>query len=418
MVAQVYVNPLKAKQLKEYGEDGLKYLQDTKLLSKYVARKASGSAPAIQSRLNRFALFAFKEYSDITSFDAFLAEVKNGKPDAYELLSDFAAWLSSQGYKPNQLRQLVRTAKKFLRSRIVGADIDNDDFRDNVDLPRQEFPEFEGTEISQIRELLRACKNQRLKTALMLYASMGLRAIEGCAIRRMDIDYDKETITIRKEFAKMGKERTRPMTQEMKAQLQLWESIKYQPHQHVGKDRKRVWVTPTPKPDDLVLAFWHMEKAPKPSGIYDSLFDEFEALSNLMQMKRKNGRRVITFHRLRAFCRTAFSNLGQGDFGNWWIGHTKDTYFRNSSKATMEIFKKCEPQLTFLDIASMEMEDATTQAKLDEQMRMNTNLQQQIAKMQQDNNKRFALIAKYLSKDPNLGKLRGEVLANLEIEDT
>jgi integrase len=385
-MAQEYVNPFKAKQLKEYGEDGLKYLNDSTILSKYIAKKgvaSETSAATIRSRINRFALFAFKKYNHAPSFDDFLAHVKDGKPDPYELLSEYAAWLSKEGYKANQLRQLVRSAKKFLRSKIVGAKIDNDDFKENVDLPRQEFPEFEGTEKSQIVELLTGCKNQRLKTALMLFAAMGPRAIEGCAVRRMDVDYPNETITIRKEYAKMRKERTRPMTKELKAQLQLWEKIKYQPHQHVGRDKKRIWITPKPEPTDLLLAFWHLDKKPKPSGIYDSIYDEYEALTNLMKMERKNGRRVITFHRLRAFAKTTIANLGYGDFAEWFIGHTKDTYYRNNKKDTAEIFRKVEPYLTFMDVLGLEAKGADVESKLEASEERYHRLQEQSSLMMQ-----------------------------------
>lgn len=375
-MAQEYVNPLILKQLEEYGENGLNYVKGSALLSKYVARKGTASessAETVRSRLNRFGLFAFRVYGEkYDTFDAFLdmvaeaSRVEKPNPDPLDILSDYAAWLKKSGQKPNQIRQLVKGAKQFLRSKVVGARIDNDDFRENVALPRQEFPDFEGTEKSQVVELLNSCKNQRLKTALMLYAAMGRRAVEGCALRHSDIDYENETLTFRAGTEKMRRTRTRTMTKELKRQLQLWEKIKYQPHQHVGTDGKRIWVNPKPHPDDLVLAFWHMEKKPKPSGIYDSIYDEYEALTNLMQMERKNGRRVITFHRLRAFAKTTIANLGYGDFADWWIGHGSDTYYRSSKTETMKVFRKIEPYLTFQDTEALEARGADIQSQLDE----------------------------------------------------
>jgi len=368
MQKQEYVNPFKARQLEEYGEDGLKYLQDSQLLAKYVARKGTASqttAESVRSRLNRFGYFAFKNYPAAQTFDAFLAEVKGGKHDPYNLLSEYAEYLTEKGTKANQIRQLVKAAKQFMKHRIVGAAIDNDDFRENVSLPRQEFPDFEGTEKSQVVELLQSCDNQRLKTALMLFAAMGPRAIEGCAVRHTDINYENETITFRAKFAKMRRERTRPMPKELKSQLQLWEKIKYQPH-YVTSGEKRTYVTPQPKPEDLVLAYWHPEKEPKPSGIYDSIYHEYRDLANMIKMERKNGRRVITFHRLRAFAKTVIENQGYPAYAEWWIGHGRDTYYRNSKAESQKIFEKVEPYLTFLDVTAMESKGADQQSQIDE----------------------------------------------------
>lgn len=62
--------------------------------------------------------------------------------DPYDLLADFAGYLSENGMKPNQLRQVVKTAKKFLRGCKIK--IDNEDFLEQVPLPRQQVPDIDG----------------------------------------------------------------------------------------------------------------------------------------------------------------------------------------------------------------------------------------------------------------------------------
>lgn len=418
-MTQAYVNPFKSRQLKEYGEEGLKYLLESELLSKYVARKgtaSTNSAETIRSRLNRFGFFIFKKFPGIPNLDTFLSNAKKGVVDPYDLLAEYASWLTEKGTKANQIRQLVRSAKQFLRHKIVGVQIDNDDFRENVSLPRQEFPDFEGTEKPQIVELLTACKNQRLKTALMLYAVRGPRAIEGCALRHMDVDYEKETITIRPEFEKLRRQRTRPMTRELKAQLQMWEKIKYQPH-YVVNGKQRTFVTPKPKPEDLVLAYWHPVKNPKPSGIYDTLTHEYQALADLLNMERKNGRRVITFHRLRAFAKTTISNLGFPDYANWWIGHGTDTYYRNSKQETINVFKKVEGALTFLDIGRFEADGADMQSKLKVQEDLNRDLQKQLEDMKAESDARWQIFLQSQKESKERGmKFKENAMQRLKIE--
>ena len=161
----------------------------------------------------------YKHHNKIP-FDEFIQQVKQEKHDPYDVLSDFAAYLKEEKTKPNELRSKVKRAYKFLR--YCEIEVDLDDFHDSVPLPRQEFPDFEGTEKQQIVEVLENCAgNMRLKTGLILMAAMGCRSVEACAVRLSDIDFAKGQLTFRKEYTKMRIQRTRPMTAELAKQLQL-----------------------------------------------------------------------------------------------------------------------------------------------------------------------------------------------------
>jgi integrase len=194
---------------------------------------------------------------------------------------------------------------------------------------------------------------------------MGPRKTQGCAVRNCDIDLEKETITFRKEYAKMRAEYTRPMTKELVEQIRAWNRFKYRPRHWVRQGDKRVKMTPEPQPDDLLLAMWDYSHKPKPEGIADSIYDEFEELSNRIKMRRKDGRRVITFHRLRAFAKSTISDLGYGDFSEWFIGHKHSTYYRKPEKERMELFRKIQPYLTFLDIVGMEKRTQDIESRMD-----------------------------------------------------
>lgn len=96
----------------------------------------------------------------------------------------------------------------------------------------------------------------RLKTGIILMAAMGCRAIEACAVRNCDIDFERGQITFRKEYSKMRVERARLMTVELVRQLQVWLKWKYDTHPWVHVDGKREIITPKVHPDDLLLATW------------------------------------------------------------------------------------------------------------------------------------------------------------------
>ena len=177
------VNLSKKKQLEEYGKDGIDYILACKLLQKYIARRAIASpatAKSYQSKLNRFGLFVFKAYPG-KPYDDVIADLKEAKINPYDMLADYAAFLGND-HKVNHLRSKVKQARKFLK--FCGVKIDIEDFQESVPLPRKEFPDFDGIEKSQIVQLLNNTKNQRLKTALIMFGATGCRAKEGCSFDR------------------------------------------------------------------------------------------------------------------------------------------------------------------------------------------------------------------------------------------
>lgn len=345
-------NAPKERQLTEYGQEAIDYIANSKQLQKFIIRKGTASsvtASTYKSRLNRFGLYIFKTYPG-KSLDQVLLDCKDGS-DPYDLLADYAVFLLKD-HKPNQLRQKVKVAKKLLK--FCGVKIDNEDFYDNVSLPRKEFPDFVGVEKSQIVELLNNTKNQRLKSAIIMMCATGCRAKEACSVTVANVDFAANTITFPARYTKMRKERTRPMTLELAKQLKIWLAIKYRPHTIVHRSGKREDVAPVANPDDLVLAFWHQDITPSVAGIYSSIHDEYAAMTNMLGMKKKDKRRIITFHSFRRFVKSTISDLGFGDYSEWFIGHAGSTYYRKTEKERLEIFRKIEPYLTFLDTAALE----------------------------------------------------------------
>ena len=63
-------------------------------------------------------------------------------------------------------------------------------------------------------------------------------------------------------------------------------------------------------------------------------------------------RRQITLHSFRRFVKSTISDLGYSDYSEWFIGHSGSTYYRKKESEKIEIFRKIEPYLTFLQCLS------------------------------------------------------------------
>ena len=386
----------KKKQLNKYGVEVLTYIEASKVLKSYLLRKGTAnraSAKTYKSRLNKFGYYIYKLVGKKTSIDAFLAEIKEGKRNPYDLLAEFAMFLQRDGDKSNELRQKVKIAKKFLR--FGGAPVNNEDFQEYVSLPKRIRPELQAAEKEQIIELLNNCKHQRLRTAILMCAATGCRILEACAVKNSDVNFEKMTITFPGEYTKTKVERTRRMTKELAKQIKTWQTIKYRPHRQVRVDGKRVYAEPVKKDDDLLLAFWDRKKDPTPRGIRDGLENEYSELAKLLRIPKKNGRWVLTFHRLRAFVFSTISSLGDTEYANYFIGHANSTYYRQTPKATEEAYRKIEPYLTYLDVGAMEAHGKSLEARAEA---LEKKVQEQARELAKRDEKISELITKEITR--------------------
>ena len=87
-------------------------------------------------------------------------------------------------------------------------------------------------------------------------------------------------------------------------------------------------------------------------------------------------RRQITFHSFRRFVKSTISDLGYSDYSEWFIGHSGSTYYRKKESEKIEIFRKIEPYLTFLNVYQLERQGADIQSKIDELELLNQSLRE------------------------------------------
>jgi len=87
-------------------------------------------------------------------------------------------------------------------------------------------------------------------------------------------------------------------------------------------------------------------------------------------------RRQITLHSFRRFVKSTISDLGYSDYSEWFIGHSGSTYYRKKESEKIEIFRKIEPYLTFLNVHQLERQGADIQSKIEELEFLNQSLRE------------------------------------------
>jgi integrase len=331
------------RRLKLYTLAEIEHCETSKTITKYIEAKMiqdKNTGMTYKTRMQSFAQFVYRRYNK-TPVDDFLEQIKAGKYDPYDILTEYSGFLRNE--RPNE----SKLTANVIRARVKTAS--------------------KGLDKANVARYLNACKNIQLKTALHVMASNGPRPIELCAVRECDVNLDSDpaTITYRAEYSKMRVARTRPLTREATTQLRLWDKFKYRTRWTTVKDEEngepvRMFAAPKRNSHNLLLSMPHLndEKA-TPDGLYDYLSGAFAELIDILDggntgnddgsNNRKVGeRRKVTLKTFRDFVKSTISDLGYSDFSEWMIGHAGSTYYQKSEKERMEVFRKLEPYLTWM----------------------------------------------------------------------
>jgi integrase len=398
------------RRLKLYTLAEIEHCETSKTITKYIDAKTiqdKNTGITYKTQMQSFAQFVYRRYNK-TSVDNFLEQIKAGKYDPYDILTEYSGFLRNEKrptteskLTANVIRFRVKTARKFFRFNKILVTVE--DFNELVPLPRKEQSPKKGIDKTTVATYLNACKNIQLKTALHVMASNGPRPIELCAVRECDVDLnsDPATITYRAEYSKMRVARTRPLTREAANQLRLWDKFKYRTRWTTVKEEEtgesvRKFATPKRDPYNLLLSMPHLngERA-TPEGLYDFLAGVFAELVDILgdndggdnsgsngRNSRKVGeRRKVTLKTFRDLVKSTISDLGYSDFSEWMIGHAGSTYYQKSEKERMDLFKKLEPYHTYLDVASLEAKGADVESKTQQVIAENLSLKRQVEEL-------------------------------------
>ena len=136
------------------------------------------------------------------------------------------------------------------------------------------------------------------------------------------------------------------------------------------------------KETDLIFAVHQSKRTPIPVYLYTDFCHSFgKTLDRMNKGDREDGsnerrRRKITLHSFRRFVKTTISDLGYGDYSEWFIGHSGSTYWSKKESEKAELYRKIEPYLTFLNVHQLERQGEDIQTKIEELEELNQSLRQ------------------------------------------
>lgn len=362
------------------------------------------------SRLRQFEDYFTKTYhhsiDELTINKIFTVNV-------YDLLSGYLSYLinkngNGNGFRLNNrtIKQNINTIKNFLEAHDI--EIVDRKFKLKVKIPKPVKIEKEPLSKETIVKILESCTDIKLKTYVLFLAATGCRASEGCAVQICDLELDKHKVKFRGEFTKMKKDRYIFLTDELTNQLRLWLDYKYRTRRKYLRDeRKNIYFTPNKNDYDLVFAS-SLEENPESfteqfiDHLYVTLLVSFEKIIDQLKIGYEDlskRRRKITFHSFRRTVKSTISDLGYSDYSNWYIGHEESTYYRRSEKEKLELFKKIEPYLTFLDQIGLERKGADMSNRIEIVEQENRDLKANINK-----------IMEIIRQNPKLANVKTEVL--------
>jgi integrase len=358
--------------------------------------------------LQRFLYHRFNREHNV---DSIIDLILHNQINVYELLDAFVSFESINESQERNNPQNIKTYLVGIKSYFAYYDIDiiPSKFKRKVKIPKTLKEKEEPIDAADIRKILLSCNNRRLKTYLLILASGGLRAVEGCAIRIKDINFEGSPtmIHIRAEYVKTRVGRDIYISDEATRYLMQWLDWKY---------RER-----SISPDDLVFNTFRVKS--KPEILYVKIGSEFTKVLKIAGLdERKEGmrRRKITLHSLRRFVKTVISDEVGGDYSEWFLGHNGSVYYTKKESERREIYlTKCMKYLTFLDYTALEARGKSIEAKLSEKdiemQAMKQKYEQDIQAIRDETNQRFNQIISMIQHNPKLAQVKPEALLDRRI---
>ena len=354
---------------------------------------------------------SYNRFNGEHNVDSVIDLILNKQINVYELLDNFVSYEGSKKKQEKNKPQSIKTHLVGIKSYFAYYDIDiiPSKYKRKVKIPKNLTEKEEPIDAADIRKILLSCNNRRLKTYLLVLASGGLRAVEGCAIRIKDINFNvKPTmIHIRAEYVKTRVGRDIYISDEATLYLNQWLDWKY-------RERNR-------NPDDLVFNTFNLKS--RPEILYIKIGTEFTKVLKAAGLdERKEGmrRRKITLHSLRRFVKTVISDQVGGDYSEWFLGHNGSVYYTKKESERREIYlTRCMKYLTFLDYSALEATGKSIEAKLSEKDRemrvIKEKYERDIQAIRDETNQRFNQIISIIQHNPKLAQVKPEALPKKKI---
>ncbi len=324
-------------------------------------RNSQKSKNVYKYGLAHFQKFLTQNYPH-HNIESILRALLSNEVNVYVMLDGFISYIIDP--KLDLTSKSIQTYVASIRSYLAYHDVDviPSKFKRKVKMPKMYREDEEPLDASDIRKILLACNNRRLKTYMLVLASGGFRANEALVMRLKDVDFTlKPTkVHVRPEFAKKKVARDVYISDEATHYLKEWIKWKHR-EQEQGQPEDQ---------EDLIFTVYK-DTTRRPATIYVKVLTEFEKLLASVGLdERKEGkqkRRKITFHSFRRFVKTVISDQVSQDYSEWFLGHNKSPYYTKKEPDKREIYAtKCMKYLTFLDYTTLETTGKNIEAKLSE----------------------------------------------------
>lgn len=338
-------------------------------------RGAINTALGYKTSLAVFQQFLTKEYDDLT-LETIIDLLISNNVDVYDLLDRFVSYLQTiSDLKRSSIHQYLAGIRSYLGYNDI--DIANSKFKRRVTMPKNVQEEEQAVDQDDIRNILLKCNNRRLKAYILVLASSGVRAIEACAIRLCDLDFNQNPtrLHVRGEYTKTKVSRDIFISDEATRYLIDW--IEYSFKINVNQIKN----INGPRGESLVFQVHKNASSKTLDSIYQKLISQFHIVlssAGLGGRKESSKRRRITFHSLRRFVKTTISDSSAGsDYSEWFLGHKKNPYYVSKPSVRAEIYAtKVMQYLTFLDYSALKATGRTVEAKVKELENLNQIISQ------------------------------------------
>ena len=303
-----------------------------------------------------FREFLAQKYS-INEFEL-IEKVKDNSLDIYKILNEFVVFLDSDGYKPKSIMSRMPAVKGYLRN--LGLRFSSEDYKQMVRIPRV-IRQREEPVTKELIIKLQRCLPPKLQTVILVLSASGIRLGELVQLELVDIDFETHptTIRLRAETTKTRTERETYLTTE--ATNSLKEYLKRSFGWIENKDNPNLKTIKIFGRTSKIINLKRKSNPKQPphlhaeSLLHNSLRYFLEKNPDL-DIKNKNGRKVIHFHAFRKYFRTTVGNVCGRDFAEELMGHGfyMDTYYQVSVEKRQEMYLKAEAELTISDFKAVE----------------------------------------------------------------
>jgi integrase len=319
------------------------------------ARNSRSTGFTYMKALQKFSQFLARQYPSY-NIETILVPLENKEIDVYHLLDNFVAYMDEELHTAASTIQSYMAA---IRGYLGYYDIDiiEQRFKNKVTMPKNRKEDERPLDVHDIRQIILAITNRRLRTYCLVLASGGMRAVEALAIQVENIDFTSHPtkIYMKAQYSKNRLPREVYISDEATDYLKRWLDYKYE-----GRDRHN--------PKDFVFALY---ETATPDGMYCNVAIEFRNVMrslDLLNKKRDDGKRYeITLHSFRRFVKTVVEDQTSHSFSEYLVGHKKSPYYNKKEPERRELYRtKCMRYLTFLDYLALEAAGKSIDVKLAE----------------------------------------------------